>query len=230
MWQRGLLHPLSFMGEGRVRASGLYLDASMELNRAGYHSQLPRTLALTQPSPARVWTGDKLDRCTGRRWTPRLRHGDPKEGAMPWQEYTVVESREAFVEAARDPEVNLRALRRRFGISPTTGYQWLARAAAGEPLTDRSRRPHTSPRQTDPELEAQVVALRDQDPCWGGRKLRALLLQTDGSAPSASTITAILRRHGRLPATPVPRPTGGHRRFEAAAPNLLWQMDFKGPL
>jgi transposase InsO family protein len=150
---------------------------------------------------------------------------------MPWQESTIVERRTAFVLAAtRDPKVNLRALCRHFGISPTTGYQWLARAAAGEPLVDRSRRPHTSPRQTPPELEAQVLALRDQYPAWGGRKLRALLIHAGDPAPSASTMTAILRRHGRLPAAPIPRPSGGHLRFEAAAPNLVWQMDFKSPL
>lgn len=149
---------------------------------------------------------------------------------MPWQEHTIVSSREAFVEAARDPEANLRALCRAFEISPTTGYEWLRRAAAGEPLTDRSRRPHTSPRQTAAAVEAQVVALRDQYPHWGGRKLRELLLGDGGAAPSASTITDILRRHGRVPATPPPRPSGGHLRFEATAPNRLWQMDFKGPL
>jgi transposase InsO family protein len=149
---------------------------------------------------------------------------------MPWQEQTIVSSREAFVEAAHDPDANLRALCRDFGISPTTGYQWLARAAAGEPLSDRSRRPHTSPRQTPPALEAEVVALRDQYPSWGGRKLRALLRRAGGPAPSASTITAILRRHDRLPRDPAPRPSGGHLRFEADAPNRLWQMDFKGPV
>ncbi len=45
--------------------------------------------------------------------------------------------------------------------------------------------------------------------------------------PAASTITAILRRHGRLD----PREGDKHRpwrRFEAEAPNDLWQMDFKG--
>jgi len=45
--------------------------------------------------------------------------------------------------------------------------------------------------------------------------------------PSVSTITAILRRNGRVD----PEQADKHkpwRRFEAEAPNALWQMDFKG--
>jgi transposase InsO family protein len=45
--------------------------------------------------------------------------------------------------------------------------------------------------------------------------------------PSASTITAILRRTGHI----APEESSRHqpwKRFEAAAPNDLWQMDFKG--
>jgi len=45
--------------------------------------------------------------------------------------------------------------------------------------------------------------------------------------PSASTITAILHRHGRMEDTA----SAGHKpfeRFERAAPNELWQMDYKG--
>jgi transposase InsO family protein len=46
--------------------------------------------------------------------------------------------------------------------------------------------------------------------------------------PAASTITAILRRHGQLEARREEHP-GPWQRFERAAPNELWQMDFKGP-
>src|SRR5215470_6333820 len=62
----------------------------------------------------------------------------------------------------------------------------------------------------------------------GGRKLRRQLSAGGhGPVPAPSTITAILQRNGRAigmgsaPARP-------WQRFEAAAPNALWQMDFKG--
>jgi transposase len=87
-----------------------------------------------------------------------------------------------------------------FGTSLKTGYKLLARFATegGEGLADRSRRPKTSPRRTAEPLEVAVLALRDRHPAWGVHKLRARW-QAQGLAniPSPSTITAILRRHGR---------------------------------
>lgn len=77
-------------------------------------------------------------------------------------------------------------------------------------------------------MEAAIINLRLKHPAWGGRKLRDRLLALNHLAvPSASTITAILRRHQLLD----PKESAKHRafqRFERAAPNELWQMDFKG--
>jgi putative transposase len=71
-----------------------------------------------------------------------------------------------------------------------------------------------------------VLSVRDAHPAWGARKI-ARRLQDDGLEPPAlSTVHEILRRHGRIEA-----PVGAERatqRFEKPAPNLLWQMDFKG--
>ena len=149
---------------------------------------------------------------------------------MPWKEVSAVELREEFVMLAQAEGSNLRELCRRYGVSPTTGYKWLARhAATGRTgLIDRSRRPRASPGRTPPQVENRILALRDRHPAWGGRKLRRRLQQLgEDRVPSASTITAILRRHGRLDATAATK----HRafiRFEKPAPNDLWQMDFKG--
>ena len=149
---------------------------------------------------------------------------------MPWKEVSTVDLREEFVVLARREGCNMRALCRRFGVSPTTGYKWLQRhgAEGRAGLFDRSRRPVRSPGRTSEAMEARVLALRDAHPAWGGRKLRRRLLDlglTD--VPSASTITAILRRNGRLD-----KECGARQRpfvrFEHAAPNDLWQMDFKG--
>ena len=48
---------------------------------------------------------------------------------MPWQEVTRVSLREEFVQVAMQAGSNRRELCRRFGISPQTGYKWLARYA-----------------------------------------------------------------------------------------------------
>lgn len=123
----------------------------------------------------------------------------------------------------------MRSLCRRFGVSPTTGYKWLARyslqGAAG--LEEVSRRPHRSPRRCEAGIEAAVLALRRAHPAWGGRKIWKVLRNQGLASPSPSTITAIVRRHG----LPVGAHGGGRAdwtRFEHPAPNELWQMDFKG--
>ena len=149
---------------------------------------------------------------------------------MPFKECSLVSQREEFCRLAVGAGANVRALCRRFGISPTTGYKWiaayLAYGAAG--LPDRSRRPLTSPGRTAAAVEAEVMAVRGEHPCWGGRKIRRVL-QNQGLAevPVPSTITEIVRRHGALNG-----PGAGELRdwvrFEHPEPNDLWQMDFKG--
>ena len=148
---------------------------------------------------------------------------------MPFQECSIVSQREEFCRLAQQAGANLRELCRRFGVAPATGYKWLGRyrrlGSAG--LADGRRRPLSSPLQTAAELEAAVLSVRAEHPMWGGRKIRRVLERQGLKAPAASTITAILRRHGQLDG-----PRAGERRdflrFEHAAPNDLWQMDFKG--
>src|SRR3954471_9869091 len=125
---------------------------------------------------------------------------------------------------------NIRELCRRYEIPPRIGYKWLDRhRTEGEAgLEDRSRRPRNSPGQTSPGVEAKVVSLRRQHPCWGGRKLaRSLRDLGMKDVPSPSTVTAILHRNGLID----PGQSAQHRpmtRFEHDRPNALWQMDFKG--
>jgi transposase InsO family protein len=145
---------------------------------------------------------------------------------MPWQEVSIMEQRREFVRLASQEGANRRELCRRFGIHPETGYKWLGRWAANEDLADRSRRPLSSPAQTEAAIEERILAVRDAHPAWGARKI-ARCLERDGlTCPVPSTVHQVLRRHGRIAASP-----GGAaatRRFEMSAPNLLWQMDFKG--
>lgn len=149
---------------------------------------------------------------------------------MPWEDRSIMSQRLEFVLAASQPGANISALCLQHGISRTTAYTWLQRfadaGAAG--LQNQSRRPHHSPRTTPPAVAARVIALRQQHPAWGGAKLRSRLLAMGcPGVPSASTITAILGRHGMLN----PERGAGQaawQRFEAAAPNELWQLDFCG--
>jgi transposase InsO family protein len=147
---------------------------------------------------------------------------------MPWNEVSLMSLRLELVTLATAEGANVRELCHRYGVSPKTAYKWIARHREGgaEALADRSRKPASSPARCDSAVEDRVLRLRDDHPAWGGRKLRRRLRDTGhADVPAASTITAVLRRHGRLaPATAA----AAFVRFEHDAPNRLWQMDFKG--
>ena len=146
---------------------------------------------------------------------------------MPWECRTVEEQRKEFAQAAAMCS-NFSALCREFGIDRHTGYKWVARYTAGEPLTDRSRRPYTSPSRTSDEVERLVLAVRADNPGWGAKTIRDILIQEGyRDIPCVKTVNNILNRNGcisreeslkRVPYT----------RFEKEQCNHMWQVDFKG--
>jgi transposase InsO family protein len=149
---------------------------------------------------------------------------------MPWKETTPKSQRAAFIEQAKAEGANISALCRAYGISRKTAYKWLKREREGGEagLEDQSRRPQVSPGQTAGSMERQVLAVREEHPDWGGRKIRKVL-QNRGETgiPAASTIGMILQRNAQID----PAEALKHRplqRFEREQPNELWQMDFKG--
>jgi transposase InsO family protein len=126
------------------------------------------------------------------------------------------------------------ALCREYGISPKTGYKFLARYESwGEAgMDDRSRRPKSSPVATSRELLEQILQARKQHPTWGPRKLRVLLVQSlpGVQIPSRATIANVLHRHQltkpqrrRRGVPPYSAPLA-----HAQAPNDVWCIDFKG--
>jgi transposase InsO family protein len=149
---------------------------------------------------------------------------------VPWSEKSIMSQRHEFVMLFEQDGVNRRELCRRFGVSPTIGYRLLARyrqeGKAG--LVDRPRRPQRSPARTSAEMEELVLAVRGEHPAWGGRKIRRRLHDLGHhGVPSPSTVTAVLHRHGRIEAA-ASKQHQPFERFERAAPNELWQMDYKG--
>lgn len=149
---------------------------------------------------------------------------------MPFRDVSVNDQRREFVLLAQQDGINFAELCRRFGISRPHGYALCARARTDgiDGLDQRSRRPHTSPGQIAPELEAQIVALRRDHPDWGARKLRARLIHLGIDPPAPSTITQVVHRNGLMHPPPGGH-TGTFQHFERGAPNELWQMDFLGP-
>ncbi|UQU64564.1 IS481 family transposase [Couchioplanes caeruleus] len=109
------------------------------------------------------------------------------------------------------------------GCSRATGYKWLARwrAEGDAGLHDRPSTAHRLPGKTTPEIEARVCALRTQLK-RGPRRLAPLL-----NMP-ASTIHAVLVRHGLHRLVWLDRPTGEPiRRYERDRPGELIHVDVK---
>ena len=146
---------------------------------------------------------------------------------MPWKEKTVMEQRKEFIEQAAEC-TNFSALCREYGISRKTGYKWQNRFREDGSMSDRSRRPKHPHAKTAPVIEAAVLAMREENPSWGGRTIHAVL-EADGikGLPSAKTCSNILKRNGCIK----PEESLKHRayqRFEREQCNSLWQTDFKG--
>jgi transposase InsO family protein len=144
---------------------------------------------------------------------------------MCWGGASVRDRRVEFViRASRGEPIS--TLCREYEISRPTGYVWLKRfqqqGIAG--MEERSRRPLLSPRQVPAAIEERIVALREQRPDWGARKLVVLLAQQGVCLPYI-TVHRVLARRGLVRRNGSGRAT---QRFERERPNQLWQMDFKG--
>jgi transposase InsO family protein len=149
---------------------------------------------------------------------------------MPWKECSSMSEREEFIFLSLNDQGPMSVLCRRFGISRKTGYKWVRRFKEGGTgnLADRSRRPQNSPRRSDQAIERMVVELRQRHRAWGGRKIKRRLEDLGQTGVcSASTVTAILRRHDLIDAAATAQ-RQTPRRFEYPSSNDLWQMDFKG--
>lgn len=146
---------------------------------------------------------------------------------MPWECRPVEEQRKEFAQAAMYCN-NFSALCREFGITRRTGQKWVDRYKTQQPMTNRSRRPHTSPTRTPEEVELLVLALRADNPGWGARTIRDVLIQQGyENIPCAKTVNNILNRYGCIS----PEESQKRKpflRFEKELCNQMWQVDFKG--
>lgn len=119
-----------------------------------------------------------------------------------------------------------------YGVARSWVYELLKRfEAEGEAAFEpRSRRPHSNPRATPPEVEERIAFWRkhlsEQGLDAGAHTIAYHLNLELGSAPSVSAIWKVLSRHGFIVATPKKRPHSSYTRFEASQPNETWQTDF----
>lgn len=119
-----------------------------------------------------------------------------------------------------------------YGVSRGWIYKLLARyRAEGEAAFEpRSRRPHTSPSATAPDVVDLVVGLRKDLQRRGldaGAQTIAWHLEHEHQIRlSPATVWRICTRAGLVTPEPKKRPKASYVRFEADQPNEMWQTDF----
>jgi len=153
---------------------------------------------------------------------------------MPWQGVSSVDLRLEFCREYASGTFSMTELCEHYRISRKTGYKWVERheAEGRGGLSDRSRRPHLSPRATDPVIIERLCDARRRHPTWSARKLLRVLRREDPAVgwPARSTGCALLKARG-LVRTRRRR----DRSHAVAAPlqaithaNEVWTTDFKG--
>lgn len=136
--------------------------------------------------------------------------------------------------AIASADVNVAAFCREHGISRETFYVWRRRYRDEglDGLEPRARAPKTSPQRISAEAADAIVKLRKELDDLGvdhgpGTIQWHLGRLPDRSwpVPSEATIWRVLVRRGFVVPEPRKRPKASFRRFEATAPNELWQAD-----
>lgn len=105
------------------------------------------------------------------------------------------------------------------GCSRQTASKWVNRERRGEGLLDRSSRPRCSPRRTSAQLEAAILRARSE--LRSGPHVIGWALGV-----AASTVHAVLRRHGRSRLLPPPLKEE-IIRYERERPGELVHVDCK---
>src|SRR3990170_2969805 len=152
---------------------------------------------------------------------------------MPWKGVTVSEQRQRFLEDHQLNYYSVSELAERFSISRKTAHKWIARLEelGHDGYQEQSRRPHSCPWQTEPEVVEELVSLRKAHRHWGPRKLLDLMHRRhrQWELPAVSTAARILAREGLVrPRRRYRRAHPGCPKSVAQGPNDIWAADYKG--
>jgi len=142
-----------------------------------------------------------------------------------------MDERLRFVARLLDGE-KMAGLCREFGISRVTGYKIFNRYRESglDAFRDRSRRPYRHANKLPFQVERTILAIK-REFGWGAPKIRDKLIRQLPmiKPPAASTIHAVLDRHGLVKRRKRRRYKAQGTELTAASnPNGLWCADFKG--
>ena len=153
---------------------------------------------------------------------------------MPFQEMSAMGERIALVKDYDTGAFSVTELARRYSVSRETVYVWTRRRDEGSSswFEDRSHAARSCPHATPPEQVAAIIAIREQFPHFGPKKIAAWLARTQPNIewPSCSTMGDILKRAGLVEARRRERRPIAQAEIAPPdlAPNVEWAVDFKG--
>ena len=118
---------------------------------------------------------------------------------MPWKECNRMDERLRFVARLLDGD-KMAVVCREFGISRKTGYKIFNRNKdiGLRGLEDRPRSPYRHPNKLPFQVEKAILRIKQEYATWGAPKIRDKLIKQYPmiKPPAASTIHAVLDRHG----------------------------------
>jgi len=122
---------------------------------------------------------------------------------------------------------------REFGISRKTGYKLFNRYKDDglRGLEDRPKSPYRHPNRLPFQVETAILRIKREHTSWGAPKIRDKLAKVYPMIrlPAASTIHAVLDRHGLVRRRKRRRHKAqGTSLGQARSPNALWCADYKG--
>jgi putative transposase len=96
---------------------------------------------------------------------------------MPWSHTSPMDQKTQFIADYLRQTLSIVELCELYSVSRKTGYKWITRYLKHGPLglEERSRKPHSSPRQTPTHVVDALIELRRHHPAWGAKKLLAIL-------------------------------------------------------
>jgi len=151
---------------------------------------------------------------------------------MPWTECNRMDERLRFVARLLDGD-KMAVVCRDFGISRKTGYKIFSRYkdVGLRGLEDRAKSPYRHPNKLPFQVEKAILRIKQDHDSWGAPKIREKLIKEYPmiNPPAASTIHAVLDRHGLVKRRRRRRyKARGTDLSDARTPNGLWCADYKG--
>lgn len=153
---------------------------------------------------------------------------------MPWKKMSTMDQKIQMVADWQSQYLSITNLSLKYSLSRPTIYKWLKRYEEFgiDGLKEQSRRPLSSPNQTQDDMVELIVKEKLKNRKRGPKKVYYQLKTQHPhiDLPSPSTIGEWLKKHGlvnkrkkRLRVPPYTEPF-----MECQSPNAVWSVDYKG--